>query len=302
LYKQRKHPLALSIAIAIAGLGQVDASMAIRDKGQLGGVETSIQEGVADLRHRVSTLQDQNADLAHQITILNQELASVQQQHEAEIRGWAAALKRAKKERVFLFSSAEGDVGTQLDLPITTPTGEWFINFETYQSEEKALERLRTIKEALVPINIGVSQGFVDGQIVYRVRSAGYETRNATDKAVKWINQHLSDPSLWIGKLDDGAPSQEPLVDLPPPKRELRYVVFVGDYTDEDRANAVARAFNDNGIVAEAKRFKLANGTVYKVFIPDLNDKDDAEAVLSSLQRTGSFTNAKILKSFNRID
>lgn len=302
MYKRIKHPLAFSTAIAIAIAGYAETSMASLETDQLATTDKTLQEGAAKSRVRLSALQEQLAELRRQNTNLNQELENLRLQHEVEIRRWAAALDRATKERVFLFSSSEENGVTQLPPPTTTPTGSWFINFETYRSEERALDRLESIKDALVPINIGISEGVVDGQSVYRVRSMGYESRNATNDAVKWINQRISETSLWIGKRDEGTSGKESFDTPGSPDRELRYVVFVADYTDQERAQAVAEAFTANGIPAEAKPFEINNSIVHKVLIPDLARKDDAEAVLNSLQKTGSFADAKILKSFSRVD
>ena len=302
MQNQVKNRVALSTAIAIAALGHVEIS-----KGDLETEKSSsggelVIESDTTAPDQVSALQNRNADLARKNTILNHELASLRQQHELERGRWAAALSKVKKERVFLFSDPEENRSSEQPFPLTTATGDWFINFETYQSKEKAVDRLNTIKDALLPININIFKGVVDGQTVYRVRSIGYETRDATNEAVNLINQRLSEPSLWIGKQDESIADPKSSTTAEAATRELRYVVFVADYTDEGRAKAVAQAFTDNGLSAEAKSFTTIDGLIYKVFVPDLVEKSEAEAVLNSLQKTGSFNGAKILRSFNEID
>ena len=116
---------------------------------------------------QVSALQNRKRNLARKNT-LNHELASLRQQHELERGRWAAALSKVKKERVFLFSDPKENRSSEQPFPLTTATGNWFINFETYQSKEKAVDRLNTIKDALLPININIFKGVVDGQTVYQ--------------------------------------------------------------------------------------------------------------------------------------
>jgi hypothetical protein len=302
LHKRIKHPLTLAATIAIASVGHSEIVLAVQEASQLAGADKPVQAGTTSTRNQLKVLQEQNAELARQNTTLSQELARLRQRYVADNRLWAAQVEKAKKERVFLFSDSEENTRSQSALPVTSPAGDWFINFETYENEDKALERLGTIKKALVPIDISVSKGVVEGQVVYRIRSSGYASRAATNKAAKWINQRLSETSLWIGKRDEAARDQESLGTLDESARELRYVIFVADYPNKERANAVAQALTENGLVAEAKPFELETGTVHKVFIPDLVNKNDAEAILNSLQKTGSFSAAKILKSFSRLD
>jgi hypothetical protein len=229
---------------------------------------------------------------------------------------------------------AETEVESQAKQPVTAApskpanpafeappqgSGSWFVNLESHRSKSTANEQARLLQDQLRPLTLSIANATVDGQNYYRVRAAGFASKQAAAQASDWISMRLNAGPYWIGKEAEAAISEVSsnqgqafagISSVPTsraPKTPVRlkqlpmgnnWFVFVDTYDRADRADAVINELSESGLDAKVAVESRSGELFYRVQIVGIEDEGMGKSIVAQLN-DGEFKNAKLRKTVN---
>ena len=275
----------------------------VQDEG-LAANNERLQSEIAALELRVQALVDENEDLKEKA-----------EARAAEMRAETEVESQAKQP---VTAAPSKPANPSFEAP-PQGSGSWFVNLESHRSKSTANEQARRLQDQLRPLTLSIANATVDGQNYYRVRAAGFASKQAAAQASDWISMRLNAGPYWIGKEAVAAISEVSsnqgqafagISSVPTsraPKTPVRlkqlpmgnnWFVFVDTYDRADRADAVINELSESGLDAKVAVESRSGELFYRVQIVGIEDEGMGKSIVAQLN-DGEFKNAKLRKTVN---
>ncbi|MDA9798750.1 SPOR domain-containing protein [Luminiphilus sp.] len=149
-------------------------------------------ERIDELQKELSLARERHADEISELAEQNQTL-------NAKLSSTERALLQAKKDNTPA-PAAPDKTSPQKAQNSTAPSGNWFINIQTFSEQTDAAKLAASLFDS--PENIQVQSVSVNGKTLYRVRAEGYADKAEADAAAETLVRDFGLSKPWIGRQD----------------------------------------------------------------------------------------------------